>query len=271
MWQRSSRTDPTAKISGLEAFLTQYPNSVMKNQALEILMGTYQQANNAKKTMETATKLVTADPCNVRALTLLAYFDRVMAQGGDPNGKQLSGGRKEIRPAGTRLPAEVQQARRHLGRGFHEDEGPDDRDLQRGHRDRGVCRTRTMPWRRTAPEARRWTRIPDSQRISALVYPLALAYLGQTPPDYQNGIWYRGARRGGGSSGGPGADREVCPLAVREVPRGRRRLGGIAGRGQGERSADCRSSRLRLRRSSAMTWWREDAGQRWTLRNGNSC
>ena len=38
------QSDANAKISGLEAFLTQYPNSVMKNQALEILMGTYQQA-----------------------------------------------------------------------------------------------------------------------------------------------------------------------------------------------------------------------------------
>ena len=82
-------TDPNAKISGLEAFLNQYPNSVMKNQALEILMQTYQQSNNMKKTMETGTKLVAADPCNVRALTLLAYLDRVAAQGGDPNAKQL--------------------------------------------------------------------------------------------------------------------------------------------------------------------------------------
>jgi len=24
----------------------------------------------------------------------------------------------------------------------------------------------------------------------SVVYPLALAYLGQTPPDYQNGIWF---------------------------------------------------------------------------------
>ena len=78
------QTDPSAKISGLEAFLTQYPNSVMKNQALEILMGAYQQSGNAKKTMDTATKLVTADACNVRGLALLAYFDRVMAQSGDP-------------------------------------------------------------------------------------------------------------------------------------------------------------------------------------------
>ena len=48
--------DPSAKISGLEAFLTQYPNSVMKNQALEILMQTYQQTNNVKKAIDTATK-----------------------------------------------------------------------------------------------------------------------------------------------------------------------------------------------------------------------
>src|SRR5262249_28587114 len=83
------QTDPAAKISGLEAFLTQYPNSVMKNQALEVLMGTYQQTNNMQKTTDTAIKLVAADACNVRALALLAYFDRVRAQGGDPNAKAL--------------------------------------------------------------------------------------------------------------------------------------------------------------------------------------
>ena len=33
------QTDPNAKVSGLEAFLTQYPNSVMKEDALELLMG----------------------------------------------------------------------------------------------------------------------------------------------------------------------------------------------------------------------------------------
>src|SRR5438270_14033413 len=75
------QTDPNAKISGMEAFLAQYPNSVMKKQALEILMGTYQQANNPKKTRDTAAKLVAIDSCNVRALALLSYFDRIMAQG----------------------------------------------------------------------------------------------------------------------------------------------------------------------------------------------
>src|SRR5256886_279317 len=83
------QTDPQAKISGLEAFITQYPNSVMKNQALEILMGAYQQAGNQQKTTDTAVKLVTADPCNVRAMAVLAYFDRLRAQRGDPDATQL--------------------------------------------------------------------------------------------------------------------------------------------------------------------------------------
>src|SRR5919108_4230252 len=37
------QSDPAAKVSGLEAFLQQYPNSVMKEDALELLMVAYQQ------------------------------------------------------------------------------------------------------------------------------------------------------------------------------------------------------------------------------------
>src|SRR5438270_6761130 len=80
--------DPAAQISGLEAFLTQYPNSIMKVAALQTLMGDYQQTNNQAKTIDAATKLVAADPCNVRAMALLAYFNRLKAQGGDANATQ---------------------------------------------------------------------------------------------------------------------------------------------------------------------------------------
>src|ERR1700733_9062986 len=73
------QTDPTAKVSGLEAFLTQYPNSVMKEDALELLMGAYQQTSNQAKTLETAQKVLQANPCNIRALALLAYSKQAMA------------------------------------------------------------------------------------------------------------------------------------------------------------------------------------------------
>jgi tetratricopeptide (TPR) repeat protein len=70
------QTDPAAKISGLEAFLAQYPNSVMKEDGLEVLMGAYQQAGNQAKVVETANRLLAANPNNVRALVLLAYNER---------------------------------------------------------------------------------------------------------------------------------------------------------------------------------------------------
>jgi tetratricopeptide (TPR) repeat protein len=74
------QTDAAAKVSGLEAFLTQYPNSVMKEDALELLMGAYQQTNNPAKTIDTAQKVLLVNPCNIRALALLAYTKRAMAE-----------------------------------------------------------------------------------------------------------------------------------------------------------------------------------------------
>src|SRR6202790_1102899 len=60
--------DAGAKVSGLEAFLAQYPNSVMKEDALEVLMGAYQQAGNQAKVMDTANRLLAANPNSVRGL-----------------------------------------------------------------------------------------------------------------------------------------------------------------------------------------------------------
>ena len=74
--------DPNAKISALEAFLTQYPNSVMKTTALELLMGTYQQVGNQQKMIDTAKRLQTADSCSLPALALLTYTARAAAQMG---------------------------------------------------------------------------------------------------------------------------------------------------------------------------------------------
>jgi hypothetical protein len=179
------QTDPAAKISGLEAFLTQYPNSVMKTQALEILMGTYQQTGNQQKTTDTAVKLVTADACNVRGLALLAYFDRVRAQGGDPNSKQLLADAKKYAQQGLEcLPK------------FNKPEGTSEADFQK-MKDQmagifnaaiGIAALQEKDYA-TAVKALRVAADGNPQDFS-VVYPLALAYLGQTPPDYINGIWF---------------------------------------------------------------------------------
>jgi hypothetical protein len=181
--------DPNAKISGMEAFLTQYPNSVMKQQALEILMQSYQQANNAKKATDTAAQLVTLNPCQVPALTLLAYIDRVMAQQGDPNGKQLSADAEKYGQQGLAC----------LDK-FPKPEGTSDADFQKmkaqmtGNFDAavgwGALQDKDYAKAAQSLKAAVDANPPDSQKDLALLYPLALSYLQQNPPDYQNGIWY---------------------------------------------------------------------------------
>ena len=173
----------------MEAFLTQYPNSVMKQQALEILMQSYQQTNNAQKATETAQKLVESNPCQVPALTLLAYIDRMRAQQGDPNGKQLSAdagkyGQQGLgcldkfqKPEGT-SDADFQKMKAQMSGNFNAAAGwgaLQDKDY-----------AKAAQFLKGATEANP----PDSQKDLALLYPLALAYLQQSPPDYQNGIWY---------------------------------------------------------------------------------
>ena len=78
----AGQSDPNAQISGFEAFLTQYPNSTFKEEALELLMSAYQKAGNAPKMIETAQKTLQINPCNIRALALIAYSKQAMATAG---------------------------------------------------------------------------------------------------------------------------------------------------------------------------------------------
>src|SRR5215813_11931191 len=72
--------DVNAKISGFEAFVTQYPNSVMKEEALEQLMGAYQATGNVAKMIDTAQKVLQTNPNNLKALALLVFGKRATAK-----------------------------------------------------------------------------------------------------------------------------------------------------------------------------------------------
>src|SRR5271155_1736739 len=186
--------DPAAQISGLEAFLTQYPNSIMKVAALQTLMQDYQQTGNQQKTMDTATKLVAADPNNERAMALLAFFDRLKAQGGDPNAKQDLVDAKKYGQMGLDGLAK-----------FPKPDGTSDADFQK-MKDQmsgifnaaiGIAALTDKDYN-TARKALRAAvdSSPESQKDFSVVYPLALAYAGPTPadpnltPDPINAIWF---------------------------------------------------------------------------------
>jgi tetratricopeptide (TPR) repeat protein len=187
--------DPAAQISGLEAFLTTYPNSVMKPTALAVLMGAYQQTNNMAKAVDTATKLVAADPNNERAIFLLAYFDRMKVQSGnDPNAKQdLADAKKYGQMGLDDLPK------------FTKPDGMSDADFQKmkdqmtGVFDAalGVAALNEGDYDTARKDLRAaLDSSPDSQKDFTLIYALTQAYLApKTPdskftPDPVNAIWF---------------------------------------------------------------------------------
>ena len=74
-----SQSSPAAKASAIEAFLTKYPNSVVKAEMLEQLMAAYQATNNMDKTVDAASRLLQTDPNNLRALAITVYIKKAQA------------------------------------------------------------------------------------------------------------------------------------------------------------------------------------------------
>jgi len=178
------QADPNAKISGLEAFLTQYPNSVMKEDALEILMGTYQQKGDATKMGDTAQRLLQLNPNNVRALALLCYTERVQAQG-------------NVNPQQNLQLAE-QNCQKGLAalQNFAKPDGMSEQDYQNLKKQMaGIfnagCGIAALQ-KKDFPTATKSLRVAVEATPTdfSIVYPLALAYLQSNPQDVVNGSWF---------------------------------------------------------------------------------
>ncbi len=176
--------DPNAKISGLEAFLQTYPNSVMKEDALELLMATYEQAGNTAKMVETANRLLQANPNNLRALALLAFNARRAAEAGqNPQQNLAQGGQYADRGLQA-----LQTAPK--------PDGMSDADFQKLKQQTSVIfngvsgiaalQNKNFP---VAQERLQASVEADPNNLRD-VYPLALAYLTAPKPDDMKGLWY---------------------------------------------------------------------------------
>lgn len=72
----TTQSDPKAKASAMEDFLTHYPNSVVKNAVLDLLIDTYQQIGDPDKTVGAATRLLQVDPNNFKAIVISVYVKK---------------------------------------------------------------------------------------------------------------------------------------------------------------------------------------------------
>ena len=75
--------DATARAEALEAFIQQYPKSVVLIEALELEMAAWQTVGDSKQVMKVAKRLLAADSGNIRALGIVVALDRVSAAEGD--------------------------------------------------------------------------------------------------------------------------------------------------------------------------------------------
>lgn len=191
------QTDPSAKISGLEAFVTQYPNSVMKVDALEVLMGAYQQTNNQAKMMDAAARILVADPSNLRALALTAYSKRAAAEANQNPQQNLTEG-AQAAERGLQALKTAPKA-----------EGMSDADFEKLKTQMGVIFNGVAGiaalQSKDLPNAQQHLRAAVEGEPNDLrnVYPLALAYLTATPPDGPNGLFFI-ARAANLAAGSPG-------------------------------------------------------------------
>jgi tetratricopeptide (TPR) repeat protein len=168
--------DPAALTSGLEAFLVQYPNSVMKEDALELLMGAYQQTGNAAKMTDTANRLLQSNPNNVRALALLAYTSRASQNWAAAKDYALRGMQalpQMPKPDGLAQP------------------DFDKQKVQLSGLLNSVAGFSSLQLK-DFPNAQKYLRAAVEANPNNLedVYPLAIAYLTPNPPDSVNGIFF---------------------------------------------------------------------------------
>lgn len=178
-----NQTDPNQKSIALEGFLNQYPNSVMKGDALELLMAAYEQAGNPAKVQETAQRILQADPNNLKALALLTYSARAAAEQGQNPQQNL------------------QQAGQYGRQGLQalktaqKPEGMNDADWQKLKNQVAVifngAAGQAALQQKNYPEAQQFLTAAVQAEPNNLrdLYPLAISYLEANPPN-PLGFWY---------------------------------------------------------------------------------
>lgn len=178
--------DPNQKVTMLESFVQQFPNSVVKEDALEQLMAAYQQTGNLPKTQEAAQRVLQVNPNNLRALAMLAYFARALAESGQ-NPQQNAAQAMEFGQRGLQAlqvavkPAEVSDP--DWAKLKQQTEG-----IFHGALGRGALQSKNYPLAQQHFQAAVNMAPPTAESLRD-VYPLAVSYL-ESDPMNALGLWY---------------------------------------------------------------------------------
>jgi hypothetical protein len=73
----TTQSDPKAKAAALETFLTKYPQTPVKKDILNQLLGAYQAQNDTDNMLSSANRLLQVDPANFQALFVSVYVKKL--------------------------------------------------------------------------------------------------------------------------------------------------------------------------------------------------
>jgi len=179
------QSSPAAKAQAIEAFLTQYPNTVVKREMLEQLVGAYQAASDTPKTLDAARRLLQVDPSNLRALTFIVYVEKAQAQGDqaklDDAASLAQKGLTSAKPS-SMTDADYQKLETVAKPIFYSAIAADDVAKKDS---KGAIEAYQS-------ELKSYTDPAQTQASTGLVdtYYLGQAYLQEDPKDLVNAIWY---------------------------------------------------------------------------------
>ena len=179
------QASPAAKAQAIEAFLKQYPNSVVKQDLLEQLIAAYNQQNDTAKTLDAARRLLVVDPTNLRALTYIVYVEKQQANGDatklDDAASLAQKGLTSAKPA-SMSEADYDKLKGTATPIFQSAIAADD-EAKKDYKDAITA---------YQAELKSYTDPAQTQTGPGLLdtYLLGQAYLQEDPKDLVNGIWY---------------------------------------------------------------------------------
>jgi hypothetical protein len=180
---------PAGKAAAIEQFLTQYPNSVVKEGVLEQLMAAYQQTGDANKTLDAAKRLLAVNPNNLRGLIFLVYVEKAQAAQNPSQSQQLLDDAAAKAQQGLNAPkpanmsdADYQKLKAVAIPTFNDAIAADD-VAKKDYKDAITYYT---------AELKAYTDPAQTQSGAGLLatYYLGNAYVQEDPKDLVNGVWF---------------------------------------------------------------------------------
>ncbi|MGA7317025.1 MAG: hypothetical protein WBX22_23990 [Silvibacterium sp.] len=176
---------PAAKAAAIEAFLQQYPNSVVKAEMLEQLVGAYQATGDTAKTYDAAKRLLQVDPNNLRALIFVVYVEKQQAQGDqaklDEAAALAQRGQSATKPA-SMSDADFQKLKDLAAPIFGNVIGADD-VAKKDYKDAITAYTAELHAAKDPAQTTQGLSLADT-------YALGNAYVQEDPKDLVSGIWF---------------------------------------------------------------------------------